>query len=60
MLPERPEAVSTLAPGPEDAHEQQESPDRITDATHTGDSRSRRGTVKSCRDLRSATDTNPP
>jgi hypothetical protein len=58
MLPERPEAVGTLAPGPEDAYEQQESPEPVTDATHTGDSRTGRGSVKSCWDLSSATDAN--
>ncbi len=35
MLPERPEAVSTLAPGPEDAYEEQESPEPVTNPTHT-------------------------
>jgi len=35
MLPQRPETVRTLAPGPEDADEHQERPDGVTDAPHT-------------------------
>jgi hypothetical protein len=47
VLQERPETVSTLAPGPEDAYEQQESPESVTDATHSDDSRNGRRSVKS-------------
>jgi len=35
MLPKRPETVSALAPGPEDADEHQERPDAVTNAAHT-------------------------
>jgi hypothetical protein len=35
MLPERPDTVSTLASGPEDADEHQERPDSVTKAPHT-------------------------
>ncbi len=35
MLPERPDTVSTLAPGPEDADEHQERPDPVTKAPHS-------------------------
>ena len=35
MLPERPETVSTLSPGPEDPDEHQERPDPVANAAHT-------------------------
>jgi hypothetical protein len=35
MLPERPEAMRALAPGPEDAYEHQERPDPVTNPTHS-------------------------
>ena len=35
MLPQRPETMSTLAPGPEDADEHEKHPDRVTNTAHT-------------------------